>query len=209
MSSPRHLWSGDWQQDSAALAEERARRRAQPEAPVEPPEPETSGTSSSARGLTLLRRLLVRLAHMNLRPRLAQPRARRRPILRVAVLVAIAALLVAGAAYGLSALGGSGGSGSVTAASGSRPFLGVQTQSVPVGRVLISAVVPGSPADRAGLGAGDVVNEIDNRPIASPGDVEAVIAGLHPGDSVRIQVQRGPLTYTAQATLAAWPRGYP
>jgi hypothetical protein len=205
MTSPKHLWSGDWQEDSAALAEERARRRAQTVDPVEPPEPpEPSRLSIYARALALLRRLRPRVTRPNLRPR-PTPRVR-----RVALLVAIAALLVAGAAYGLSALGGSSATGAAsTTANASRSWLGVQTESLPVDRVLVSGVVPGSPADKAGLGPGDLINKIDNRPVSSPGDVEAMIGGLHPGDHVRIEVQRGPLTYTAQATLAASPSNSP
>jgi hypothetical protein len=45
MSAPRHLWSGDWEQDSAAHAEALARRSAQraeePELPEEEQEPES------------------------------------------------------------------------------------------------------------------------------------------------------------------------
>ena len=36
MSSPRHLWSGDWQLDSATAADELAKRRAQSPEPEEP-----------------------------------------------------------------------------------------------------------------------------------------------------------------------------
>ena len=37
MSAPRHLWSGDWRLDSAAAAEELARRRAEVRSPPNPP----------------------------------------------------------------------------------------------------------------------------------------------------------------------------
>jgi hypothetical protein len=46
MSAPRHLWSGDWEQDSAAHAEELARRNAQRDA--EPPEEEAPREPRSA-----------------------------------------------------------------------------------------------------------------------------------------------------------------
>jgi hypothetical protein len=46
MSAPRHLWSGDWEQDSAAHAEELARRNAQRAA--EPPEEEAPPEGRSA-----------------------------------------------------------------------------------------------------------------------------------------------------------------
>jgi membrane-associated protease RseP (regulator of RpoE activity) len=181
MSAPKHLWSGDWESDSEAAARERGNRLPLIEEPVVEPEPEPE-----------------------VAPREPKPR-RQWPRPRVATLVvAVAALLVlAGGAVGLSKLSGQ------TAAQKNTPWLGANLETVPVNRIVISSVVPGSPADRAGLGPGDVLTTVNGKSIAAPGDVAAALKGLHPGDSVKIQVQRGPLLYDTQATLAAEPFNSP
>jgi len=75
----------------------------------------------------------------------------------------------------------------------------------PGGGVLIDAVAPGSPAAAAGLEPGDVITQIGSRPVAAPSDIESAIAGMHAGEQVEIQYQRGPQAYKTLATLAARP----
>ena len=58
MSAPRHLWSGDWEQDSAAHAEALARRNAQRAA--EPPEEEAPPEARTAGAADLWRALASR-----------------------------------------------------------------------------------------------------------------------------------------------------
>jgi S1-C subfamily serine protease len=121
------------------------------------------------------------------------------------MLVALGALVIAGGAVALSSSGGSG-PGTVNA---STPWLGLRMESLPVGRVLVAAVVPGSPADRAGVGVGDLVLGVNGKPVTSPGDVDSALAGLRAGDRVKLQIGRGPLTFTLPATLTTQPAGYP
>jgi C-terminal processing protease CtpA/Prc len=202
MSSPRHLWSGDWQRDSDEAARERAGRRPfseqqTVEAPAPPPRKHTS---------TVYQRALAWLhdtrRRFSARSRSAAPR------LRTVLAVGLIALLAAAGAYGVTRVVNSSSS---SAAAVSRPaaWLGVQMQSLPVDRVLVSAVVPGGPADRAGLGPGDIITQIDNQPVTTPGDVDAAISGLHPGDKVQIVIERGLQLYTTTARLAARPAGSP
>lgn len=203
MSSPKHLWSGDWQQDSERAARERAARLARGQeplnAPVEAPvPPRPSAPPLSARLAAQLRRLGTPLAAL----RAHAPRP------RTVLGVWLVALLVVAGAYGVSTLAGSERS-PVALGAGSGPWLGVQMEALPVDRVLIAAVVPGGPADQAGLGPGDVITQVNNHPVRLPGDVAAVISSLHPGDKLVIQVQRGPQTYTTQAKLVAQPSNYP
>lgn len=201
MTAPRHLWSGDWRRESAAAAEERARREAPSEAPPATPRPSPSKPptrSGAARALARVRRL--------------------RP--RGAVLLALAILLGAGAGYAaVSSLVGSGGGGSETgkASVASSParttapaWLGVQTINFPpADGVMVVDVVPGSPADLAGLQPGDVITQIGNRPVQAPTDLDSALAGMHAGQRIEIQYARGPMSYTTQATLRARPANGP
>jgi hypothetical protein len=74
---------------------------------------------------------------------------------------------------------------------------------------VVTNVVPGSPADAAGLEPGDVITQIDNQTVNSPDDINSALAGMHVGQQVEIQYQRGPFADAAQVTLAARPAGSP
>jgi S1-C subfamily serine protease len=71
--------------------------------------------------------------------------------------------------------------------------------------VLVADVVPASPAANAGLEPGDVITQIGNRSVSAPGDVESAVAGMHPGEQVEIQYERGGEAYTTQVMLTARP----
>lgn len=213
MSAPRHLWSGDWELESAAAADELARHRPQPDEdpPTEeiaPPRP-----SLAARAIAWLRRLRRRIGRwLAMRPSRG---------LRLAALIAVALLVVAGAAYGVSSL--AGGSSHQPAAAAGHPWLGIQTTSSPFAAVgiqtiaggpfasgaIVTNVVAGSPAAAAGLVPGDLITAINNHQVTAPAGVESAIAGLHVGDRVTIQYAQGLISYTTRATLAARPPGYP
>lgn len=81
-----------------------------------------------------------------------------------------------------------------------RPWLGVYTQEV-TGELrdaldlssdgaLISSVVPGSPAERAGLRKGDVIVSVDRRDIESPSELTEIIGDAEEGESVSLTVVR-------------------
>lgn len=81
-----------------------------------------------------------------------------------------------------------------------RAWLGVYTQEVTrdlrdaldlAGEgALIARVVPGSPADRAGLGKGDVIVSVDRRDVRSPSDLTRLIEDARVGDSVSLTLVR-------------------
>ena len=193
MSAPRHLWSGDWRDESSALTEELAARRADAGEPTEAEGEVASPPAVKARP----RRPFVRFRRVD-------PRR-----LRATLLVALLALLIAGGAYALaSASGGPSGNGRA-AATRSAAWLGIDMSSSPLGGVMVVGVAPHSPAQAAGIKPGDVITQIDTEPIAAPSIVEAAIAGLRPGDQVEIQLQRGSTTYTTRATLARPPARNP
>jgi serine protease Do len=56
---------------------------------------------------------------------------------------------------------------------------------------LVADVVPGSPADDAGLETGDLVQEINRVPVRSARDFERLARGLHSGDAIALLVRRG------------------
>jgi S1-C subfamily serine protease len=74
---------------------------------------------------------------------------------------------------------------------------------------VVTNVAPGSPADAAGLEPGDVITQVNGQPVNSPNDIDSVLAGMHVGQQVNIQYQRGPFADAAQVTLASKPSGSP
>jgi S1-C subfamily serine protease len=63
------------------------------------------------------------------------------------------------------------------------------------------AVVPGSPADKAGLREGDTITEIAGNKVTQDAHVEQYLEKFKPGDSVQLTVIRG--TETVAITLQA------
>ena len=203
MSAPRHLWSGDWQSESASHAEDLAARRGRPEEPAEP-EPEPA--------LATPRRSRLRLAIGMLGERLRRLRAwRPRPHrVRIALLAAFVMLLVAGAAYAVATNSGKAKSPQPAPVSGTgAAWLGVNLTSTGVRGAMVASVVPGSPAAIAGIRPGDVITALDTQPIVTPTILVAAISGLQPGDPVDIQLQRGASQRTAHVVLGSHPTGGP
>ncbi len=88
----------------------------------------------------------------------------------------------------------------------SQPYLGVFLESSESGEgVLISAVEPGSPAEQAGLREGDVILEVNGRPVDDAATLVHLIRELRPGDQVPVVYQRSGEQYTTTAILAENP----
>jgi serine protease Do len=97
-----------------------------------------------------------------------------------------------------------------------RPWLGVEVTtvtssiqqyynlSVNVG-VLITSVTSGSPADKAGLRAGDVITKIDDEDISTTEDLVSAIGSHQIGDKVEIVYYRGSVQKVANVTLEESP----
>jgi len=193
MSAPRHLWSGDWQSESASHAQELAARRGRGEPPVEPELAPAPGAPRPGR-----LRLALRIVRERLRGlRAARPRPRR---VRIALLATFVTLLLAGAAYAVASDLGATRSPQPAAANSPGAWLGVNL-SAGVGGARVAAVVPGSPAAIAGIKPGDVITALDTQPIVTPAILVAAISGLQPGDTVDIQLQRGASQYTVHVVL--------
>lgn len=81
-----------------------------------------------------------------------------------------------------------------------RPFLGVALQDSDDG-VVIAEVRAGSPADDAGLQAGDMITSVNGTDVATAQDVADVVGALAIGDAVSLEISRGSEALTIDATL--------
>ncbi|MFC2024892.1 S1C family serine protease [Chloroflexota bacterium] len=98
-----------------------------------------------------------------------------------------------------------------------RPFLGVQglltvDQAVAayfnldINRgVLIRGIVPGGPADKAGLQAGDVITKLEDQETSTANELIRAIHSYEIGQEVKITFWRGETENTASATLTESP----
>jgi len=115
-----------------------------------------------------------------------------------------------------------------------RPWLGIEGYTInddlasaldlPVNRgILVTRVYRGSSADRAGirgaseivvfyneriLAGGDVITEIDGKPVASMDDVRRVLEDKRPGQTVTVTMYRGRARSQRAVTLTERPREY-
>lgn len=56
--------------------------------------------------------------------------------------------------------------------------------------VIVNGVIPGEPADLAGIKEGDIIISIDEQPVKTPKDVMTIIGNTPPGKTVTIKVVR-------------------
>jgi membrane-associated protease RseP (regulator of RpoE activity) len=211
MTGPNHLWSGDWERESAEAAAELAER---PAPPIEPPTVEETEPEARKRRRFGARQLLLGIVG-----------------LLVAAGIAVALVI---------ALGGSskpqshprahtptqpsrtpfpGSSGGVTP-SQSTPttqitlppatsvptaeWLGMQIVTSPGGAV-VDTVRGGSPGDAAGFEPGDVISAIGDDPINSVSDIRAATEKLSLGQQLKITISRGSSTLTTTVALKVRP----
>jgi putative serine protease PepD len=89
-----------------------------------------------------------------------------------------------------------------------RAYLGVQVGTGSGQGAVITSVVSGGPAARAGVVPGDVITAIDGHQIQTAEDLTAALAGLQPGATVRLEVTRQDgSTSTVTAMLGTYPGG--
>jgi putative serine protease PepD len=69
--------------------------------------------------------------------------------------------------------------------------------------VLVNEVVPGSPAENAGLQAGDVITKFDGKDVTEAKDVVDSVQGHKPGDKVSVDFYRGTDKKTVTVTLGS------
>jgi S1-C subfamily serine protease len=95
---------------------------------------------------------------------------------------------------------------------GPTAFLGISAQSAGSSSagasagVLVGRVASGGPADRAGLGAGDVITAVGGRTISSAGSLVSLLQRKKPGDTIRLTwLDPYGNTTTAAARLTSGP----
>jgi S1-C subfamily serine protease len=69
---------------------------------------------------------------------------------------------------------------------GATAFLGIQVQGGGAGGVVLAGVVGDSPAEAAGLAAGDVITSIDGRAVTTPSSLTSYLLTKKPGATVTI-----------------------
>jgi serine protease DegQ len=103
-------------------------------------------------------------------------------------------------------------SGAVT-----RGWIGVEVQEItaPIAEsfklgtthgALIAGVLRGGPADRAGVKPGDVLLEIEGRPVADPSAMLNLIAALPPGEPARMRLKRQGKDVEASIVIGRRPK---
>jgi len=117
---------------------------------------------------------------------------------------------------GLLLVAGLAGAGHAGAAAGPTPWLGVYMQEFTPelregmdyrgdGGVIVSRVVRGGPAERAGLRNGDVIVRINSRTVASPDELRDVIRTARVGQSVSVELFRDGDRHVVSVWLDARP----
>lgn len=214
MTTPRHLWSGDWMRESESAAEEMERRRAgfQPdeppdESPTEPALEREPREPWLKRAAVAILMFLASLRAVTTRG-LAAALARLRTVSpRQVALVALATVAGAGVALGAAALAGGSGSGSHKSGaqiSPGHPWLGLQTVSqMGTSGPTVLVVDAGGPAQRAGVQPGDVISQVDGQPVSTPEGLNAAIAARTPGQQVQLLVNRYGQSLVLYVTLGS------
>jgi serine protease Do len=98
-----------------------------------------------------------------------------------------------------------------------RGYLGVATQPVTESLArafdlptrsgaLVAEVVPGTPAERAGLQPGDIIVEFDGRPVPDPRQLRLAAAQTRPNTKVQLRIVRDGKERTISTTLAELPQ---
>ena len=206
MSGPKHLWSGDWEDESARAAARRGYSALPPPEP-EPPEPEPAAEPELADPVN--RTPMVRYAGVIL-------------ALVLVVAVVLAATLGGGSkkpnhtgtstvASTQTGTGPNGGAGIQTTPVISPAiklptanWLGMQIVSSSTGAV-VSNVQISSPGDNAGFEPGDQIDAINGKEIGSVSQIRAVTANLPLGSVLSIQIERGSTQITLVLTMRKRP----
>jgi S1-C subfamily serine protease len=85
-----------------------------------------------------------------------------------------------------------------------RPWLGVRVATGTDRGVSVERVIPGGPADRAGLKQGDAIIRVDKTRVEAPADLQAAVAGYRPGETINLVVYRDDSRQRIKVALGAF-----
>lgn len=85
-------------------------------------------------------------------------------------------------------------------------YLGLSLTADAAGKLTVSDVIPGSPAEQAGVAVADQLLAVQGKPLATPAALREVIQSRNPGDPIQITVSRRGQKKELSATLAATSR---
>jgi putative serine protease PepD len=87
-----------------------------------------------------------------------------------------------------------------------RAWLGVATAEAPTGGgAVVADVTQGGPAARAGLRQGDRIVSLDGRKVRTSSDLGLIVLGSKPGDTIKLEFERGGDTRTLTVKLGTRP----
>jgi putative serine protease PepD len=85
-------------------------------------------------------------------------------------------------------------------------YLGVKVGDVSSGTgARVGTVIAGSPADKAGVEAGDVVTAVDGKAVSGADQLTEVLGSRAPGDKVTLALSRNGASRTVTVTLGVRP----
>jgi serine protease Do len=70
--------------------------------------------------------------------------------------------------------------------------------------VLVTDVIEGSPADKAGLEEGDIIVEFQGKKVTSPDQLQELVSDSEIGDEIKIKLVRDKKSKTFEVTLGDW-----
>ncbi|MGY4707543.1 Do family serine endopeptidase [Candidatus Bipolaricaulota sp. J31] len=85
------------------------------------------------------------------------------------------------------------------------PQLAAQFGVEPGSGVLVSDVIPGSPAEKAGIQRGDIITAVDGKSVHNTNELQLEIMYRRPGDEVTVDLIREGKTLTVQVVLGVRP----
>jgi putative serine protease PepD len=86
-------------------------------------------------------------------------------------------------------------------------FLGVSTTETSDGSAgaMVVSLVPGGPAQRAGIAVGDLIVTFDGKPVAGADALSGLVQARQPGDTVQVVVEHNGSSRTISVTLGTKP----
>jgi S1-C subfamily serine protease len=87
-----------------------------------------------------------------------------------------------------------------------RGYIGIRNGTSPDrSGAVVDSVVPGGPADQAGVRPGDKIVAIDDKKVSSSEDVSAAVTARRPGEQAKVTVERGGARRTLTVDLGKRP----